>query len=39
MRISQWAMTFVLLFFPTLADAQDKVPTIGFLSIGRTIAP
>jgi putative ABC transport system substrate-binding protein len=39
MRISQWAMTFVLLFLPTFAYAQDKVPTIGFLSIGRTIAP
>jgi ABC-type uncharacterized transport system substrate-binding protein len=39
MRISQWAMTFLLLFVPTVADAQHKVPTIGFLSIGRTIAP
>jgi putative tryptophan/tyrosine transport system substrate-binding protein len=39
MRIFRWAMTFLLLFVATVADAQHKVPTIGFLSIGRQIAP
>jgi putative ABC transport system substrate-binding protein len=39
MPISRWSMTFVLLFLPTLANAQQKVPVVGFLSIGRTIAP
>jgi putative ABC transport system substrate-binding protein len=39
MRISRWALTFLLLFVPTVADAQQKAPTIGFLSIGRQIAP
>jgi putative ABC transport system substrate-binding protein len=39
MRISPWAITLLLLIVPTVADAQHKVPTIGFLSIGRQIAP
>jgi putative tryptophan/tyrosine transport system substrate-binding protein len=39
MRISRWAITLLVLIAPTVADAQHKVPTIGFLSIGRAIAP
>src|SRR6516162_5596559 len=39
MQVSRWALIFVLLFVPTVVAAQQKVPTVGFLSIGRQIPP
>src|ERR1043166_4366837 len=39
MRVSRWALIFLLVFVPTAVAAQQQAPTVGFLSIRRQIAP